>query len=131
MPISTILNQHPDSWDFLAWFNIFIKFWERLFSREHCNNSPKSYLFLIKHYRNQWAHNYSFTLRDAYRVVDTIQLFFEEIKAPTDEINMLRLIILDALFTDEKERYERGEEKPTIVRFIYYEFEKLTIKIAE
>lgn len=59
---------------------------------------------MIKHFRNQWAHNYSFNLRDAYRVADTVQLFFDFIQAPTDDINMLRLVILDALFSEEKEK---------------------------
>jgi len=89
---------HPDEWDFANCFSVYMKFWESVFSKEYSNANPKSYIFLIKNFRNQWAHNYSFTLRDAYRVADTIQLFFDMIQAPTEEINLQRLIILDSLF---------------------------------
>lgn len=77
---------HPDNWDFQHCFTVFLKFWDCLFSKSFATNIPKSYIFIIKHFRNQWAHNANFTLRDAYRVADTVQLFFEMISAPTDEI---------------------------------------------
>mmetsp|Transcript_12770 Transcript_12770/g.14368 ORF Transcript_12770/g.14368 Transcript_12770/m.14368 type:complete len:182 (+) Transcript_12770:195-740(+) len=64
-------------------------------------------MFQIKGYRNNWAHNYSFTLRETYRVVDTIQVYLEEIQAPTDDINMIRLQVLDSLFGEEKEKLHR------------------------
>jgi len=105
-----INNIHPDNWDFSNCFSVFIQFWETLFSKNHPNNSPKSYIFLIKQFRNQWAHNYSFSLRDSYRVADTIQLFFEVIEAPTEEINMIRLVVLDALFSEEKEKINKRSE---------------------
>lgn len=75
-----------------------------MFSKNFTTNVPKSYIFIIKNFRNQWAHNSPFSLRDAYRVADTIQLFFELIQAPTDEINMTRLVLLDLLFAEEKQK---------------------------
>jgi hypothetical protein len=85
-----------------------MEFWNEVFSNEHPNASAKNYIFIMKNFRNQWAHNYSFSLRDVYRVADHVQLFFDLIQAPTDDINMLRLIILDQLFSEEKQKLENS-----------------------
>ncbi|CAI2369320.1 unnamed protein product [Moneuplotes crassus] len=100
---------HPDNWDFSHCFTVFLKFWDSLFSKSFTTNIPKSYIFILKHFRNQWAHNAQFTLRDAYRVADTVQLFFEMINAPTDEISMIRLVVLDKLFAEEKQKILNGQ----------------------
>ena len=109
--LNVISNQNPDTWDFMIWFSIYVKLWDALFSRQHVNNGPKSYIFIIKNYRNQWAHNHKFTLRDALRIIDTIQVFLEEIQGPIDEINTLRLTILEKLYFEEINRYHGSVSK--------------------
>lgn len=96
-------TKNPEFWDFINWFGAFIRYWDSVFSKQFANQLPKSHLFSIKNYRNQWAHSYSFSLRETYRVIDIIQLFYEEIGAPVDDMNMIRLRVLDDLFQEEKE----------------------------
>lgn len=62
-----------DSWDAPLLISIISKYWDTIFCRINGFGSFQRTLFHeLRHFRNQWAHNYHFNAEDAYRACDTI-----------------------------------------------------------
>ena len=80
--------------DLNFYLNLLIRFYNKL-------NFNTKYVYTIAYYikniRNKWAHNYNFSEREAYRVIDIFQSFLEELNLDTHDLNANRLEALDTL----------------------------------
>eukprot|EP00831_Metopus_contortus_P005204 TRINITY_DN11958_c0_g1_i1.p1 TRINITY_DN11958_c0_g1~~TRINITY_DN11958_c0_g1_i1.p1 ORF type:complete len:179 (-),score=0.22 TRINITY_DN11958_c0_g1_i1:152-688(-) len=57
----------------------------------------RTLIFHIKYIRNSWAHQSDFSIRVAYRVVETIIWFFDQLRHSEKELESIRLILLKAM----------------------------------
>lgn len=94
---------HPDSWDFNNLFSVWLDFWDMTFSKNFESQHTKTLMHSLKKIRNEIAHQYTFTARDTYRAIDSMQMFLEQIGAPIEDINIERLKALERLYNFEKE----------------------------
>ncbi len=68
---------------------------------------------MIRNFRNKWAHNYSFSEREAYRVIDFFQSFLEELNLDSYDINIIRLEALQGLVNYEMKTKDLNKQKPS------------------
>ena len=70
-------------------------------------NKAKAFLIQIKDARNKRAHDKQMSAREAYRLADVAQQFFEltPFHEVTKEFNSLRLAALELLIMEERQIY--------------------------
>lgn len=81
------INDNPELWDLSVLINIFHDHYESLFcnalklltyiEEDFSSIKAKPFLLSIKDIRNKRAHDSPITSREAHRLADTAQLFFE------------------------------------------------------
>jgi hypothetical protein len=102
--------------DVLFYLNAFIKNWEFPFkSMFNGHNYPLTLCHSIKYFRNRWAHQSVFTIRETYRLFDECQALLEELKLDTTEIEIIRKGVLEMLVTEEtkpKCKIDQDTKKP-------------------
>jgi len=96
--------------DLNFYLNILIKYYSKL---NFSNNNIKNQAFMIRNFRNKWAHNYSFSEREAYRVIDFFQSFLEELNLDSYDINIIRLEALQGLVNYEMKTKDLNKQKPS------------------
>ena len=67
-------NYYRNKYKDISYFiNLFLKYWEGIFKIRLNNNYILSLLHSIRYYRNRWAHQSDFTVREIYRLIDESQ----------------------------------------------------------
>jgi hypothetical protein len=89
--------------DVLFYLNSIIKNWETIRSLFGTNHIL-SLCHDIKYFRNKWAHQSPFTLREVYRFLDSVQIMLEELKLEYYDIDSIRKAVLEAYYKEEVER---------------------------
>lgn len=98
-----VLNKNKYK-DVLFYLNAFIKNWE-LLSSLFTTNYAVSLCHTIKYFRNKWAHQSPFSLRETYRFMDECQALIEEIKKDSSEIDIIRKQLLEIYYASEVNNY--------------------------
>jgi hypothetical protein len=99
--------------DVLFFFNAIIKNWEiiqSLFS----SNYVLCLCHTLKYFRNKWAHQSPFSLRETYRFLDESQAMLEEIKAETIELDQIRKEILHNYYEEELNKFINGNQQQVL-----------------
>jgi hypothetical protein len=86
--------------DVLFYLNSLIKNWETIKSLFDTNHII-SLCHEIKYFRNKWAHQSPFTLREVYRFLDSVQYVLEELKLEYYYIDCMRKAVLEAYYKEE------------------------------
>jgi hypothetical protein len=88
--------------DVLYYLNAFIKNWEFPFKNQFNHNYCLTLCHSIKYFRNRWAHQSTFTIRETYRLIDECQALLEELKMDYREIELIRRQVMEMLYEEEK-----------------------------
>ncbi|CDW76877.1 UNKNOWN [Stylonychia lemnae] len=104
------IHDNPQLWDLSVLINIFYDHYEEIFSEDFPSPKAKTTLLNIKEIRNKRAHDSPINAREAYRLADYAQQFFEltQYQEIIQEFNWLRLQSLEVLFNEEKEKINHG-----------------------
>jgi hypothetical protein len=87
--------------DVLYYLNAFIKNWEFPFKNSFNNNITLTLCHSIKYFRNRWAHQSLFSVRETYRLIDECQALLEELQLDHSEIDVIRKSVLELLANEE------------------------------
>lgn len=105
-------------WDVAALLKLMWDAWQLVFKRT-LGHAERSLVSELRQYRNQWAHQQSFSGDDAYRVFDSACRLLTAISAPqSDEIERMKAELLRLRY-DEQVRGKgvKVPEPPLKVRF--------------
>ncbi len=90
--------------DLQTLFRVFLSHYQSLFCTTYCSRprvatmDPTGHLrslaFDIKHIRNLWAHQHTFSPRETYRCVEVVVWFFEQLNHRQPELEKIRLLVL-------------------------------------
>lgn len=86
--------------DVLFYLNSLIRNWETIRSL-FATNHIISLCHDIKYFRNKWAHQSPFKLREVHRFLDSVQYILEELKLEYYDIDCMRKAVLEAYYKDE------------------------------
>jgi hypothetical protein len=103
-----IYNSKTKYKDVLYYLSAFIKNWEFPFKNLFSNNYSLTLCHSIKYFRNRWAHQSVFTLRETYRLMDEGQALLEELNMDHSEIEIIRKSVLEML-VEEEVKNKKGE----------------------
>jgi hypothetical protein len=98
------VNKHKYK-DVLFYLNAFIKNWDFVFRQIFKTNYLLTLCHSIKYFRNRWAHQSQFTVRETYRLLDDCQALLEELSINNKEIDNLRLSVLQSLVNLKSEEF--------------------------
>ena len=101
-------KNHKFSKDLNFYLGLLMKYYPKF-------NFSNNYILTLTHYikniRNRWAHNYNFSERETYRIIDIFQSFLEEFSLDTSEIESTRLECLESLMAYEIKSKEQKNSK--------------------
>lgn len=80
---------------------VFSHQWNPIFAKLFTNKYPHTLCELLVYYQDQWAYEYKFSIRETYKVIDTIQSFMEELKMTIADIDLVRNEILYFYTTEQ------------------------------
>jgi len=101
-------------WDVAALLKLMWDAWQLVFKRT-LGHAERSLVSELRQYRNQWAHQQSFSGDDAYRVFDSACRLLTAISAPqSDEIERMKAELLRLRY-DEQVRGERRKSAGTAI----------------
>ena len=101
-------------WDVAALLKLMWDAWQLVFKRT-LGHAERSLVSELRQYRNQWAHQQSFSGDDAYRVLDSACRLLTAISAPqSDEIERMKAELLRVRF-DEQIRGEKRKSAGTAI----------------
>jgi len=86
--------------DILFYLNSIIKNWET-FKGMFNSNYVLCLCHSIKHFRNKWAHQSQFTLRELHRFIDECEVLLEEFHVTSTELDIIRKNVLEVYFKDD------------------------------
>jgi hypothetical protein len=89
--------------DVLFYLNAFVKNWDKI-QNLFQTNYPLSLCHSLKYFRNKWAHQSPFTMRELYRLIDECQAFLECFDInDLSELDGIRKAVLNELIKSEAE----------------------------
>ena len=88
--------------DVLFYLNALIKNWSAFQGYFPSSNYVLCLCHSIKYFRNRWAHQSQFSLRETHRFVDEVQVLVEQISGYSNaEIENLRKYVLELYYSEE------------------------------
>jgi predicted AAA+ superfamily ATPase len=105
-----ITNKPLLQWDVSPLLKLMWDGWQQVF-RKTLGHAERSLVSELRQYRNQWAHQQSFTGDDTYRTLDSAGRLLTAVSAPqADEIEKMKMELLRLRFDEQV----RGEKRKSV-----------------
>jgi hypothetical protein len=92
--------------DILFYLNAVIKNWD-VFKGIFNSNYALCLCHSIKHFRNKWAHQSQFTMREIHRFIDECEVLLEEFHVKSQQLDFIRKKVLEIYYQEEVKNFSQ------------------------